>query len=133
MSSIHTITASLGSEKYKTTLTNGNNSIFSDELIANGGAEKGFTPTELLCSALASCTVITLKMYTDHKQWNVGEIKANVTYQSPEADKPGYFNRELSFEHAITNEQSERLITVAGKCPIHKILSQGHQINTNLI
>lgn len=130
---LHAISASIGAPKYKTNLSNGRQTLLSDELIANGGAETGFTPTELLCSALASCTVITLKMYTDHKQWNVGEIKANVTYEAPEADKPGYFKRDLSFENPISSEQSERLINVASKCPIHKILGQGHQINTNLI
>ena len=52
---------------YVTHLSAGSNLVTADEPLANGGTDAGFSPTELLCSALAACTCITLRMYADRK------------------------------------------------------------------
>ena len=42
----------------------------SDEPEDLGGKNAGPTPVELLLSALASCKLITVRMYAERKQWD---------------------------------------------------------------
>lgn len=116
--------------KYLTKINAAKNQIIADELASSGGAEAGFTPTELLCSSLAACTVITLRMYTDHKNWDAGIIEVNVSYINTKDENPGYFERELGFSGNLSEQEKERIKLVAEKCPIHKILAAGHSIHT---
>jgi putative redox protein len=115
------IESSIGSEKYKVTHSNGRHIFYADEPKELGGGDKAASPEELLEASLASCTLATLRMYTDHKQWNVGEIKITVNlHHEEQANK---IKRELKFEKTITEEQKTRLIQVAKACPVSKILS----------
>jgi putative redox protein len=115
------IESSIGSEKYKVTHSNGRHTFYADEPTELGGGDTAASPEELLEASLASCTLATLRMYTDHKQWNVGEIKITVNLQREE--QANKIKRELKFEKTITEEQKTRLIQVAKACPVSKILS----------
>lgn len=115
------IESSIGSEKYKVTHSNGRHTFYADEPKELGGADTAASLEELLEASLASCTLATLRMYTDHKQWDVGEIKISVNLI-----REGQVNkiiRELKFEKTITDEQKIRLVQVAKAYPVSKILS----------
>lgn len=115
------IASTLGTEKYKVTHSNGRHTFYADEPTELGGSDTAPSPEELLEASLASCTLATLRMYTDHKQWEVGEIKMTVNLI-----REGQVNkiiRELKFEKTITDEQKIRLIQVSKACPVSKILS----------
>lgn len=115
------IQSSIGTEKYKVTLSNGRHTFYADEPKELGGADTASSPEELLEASLASCTLATLRMYTDHKQWEVGEITLTVNLiREGQVNK---ITRELKFEKTITDEQKTRLIQVAKACPVSKILS----------
>ncbi|NQY28632.1 MAG: OsmC family protein [Flavobacteriaceae bacterium] len=49
-----------------------------DEPESVGGKNTTAAPLKYLLGALASCTVITMKMYANRKQWDVGNIDINV-------------------------------------------------------
>ncbi len=115
------IKSSIGSEKYKVTHSNGRHTFFGDEPKELGGSDTAPTPEELLEASLASCTLATLRMYTDHKQWEVGEITLIVNLIREE--QVNKITRELKFEKTVTDEQKTRLIQVAKACPVSKILS----------
>jgi putative redox protein len=57
------VSASINKEHFKTEIVSGNNKITSDEPVSNGGKGEGLSPEELLCTSLAACTSITLRMY----------------------------------------------------------------------
>ena len=63
---------------YQTVLSNGQVQWTADEPISQGGAGSGPSPEELLCSALAACTCITLRMYADRKQWGLQRLEVSV-------------------------------------------------------
>jgi putative redox protein len=115
------ITSSIENENYKTTLNNGRHTFFSDEPFDLGGKDTAPAPDELLEAALASCTLVTLRMYTNHKQWDVGTIEISVSLLR-EKEKNS-ITRELKFEKEITDEQKQRLMQVAKACPVSKTLS----------
>lgn len=115
------ITSSIGKEQYRVTHSNGRHEFFADEPEEKGGKDTAPSPDELLEAALASCTLVTLRMYTDHKKWNIGNIHLVVSLSRIE-DKT-IITRELKFEHEMTEEQKQRLIQVAKACPVSKTIS----------
>jgi putative redox protein len=110
----------IGSEAYRVTHSNKRHTFYADEPEDKGGKDTAPTPDELLEAALASCTLVTLRMYTNHKQWNVGDIQVSVSLVR-EKEKT-IITRELHFEHALNEEQKQRLAQVAKACPVSKTL-----------
>lgn len=121
------VQSTIGAENYRVTHSNGRHSFFADEPEALGGKNTAPTPDELLEASMASCTLVTLRMYTNHKQWNVGEIKVDVSLVR-EKEK-SIITRTLHFESELSDEQKQRLAQVAKACPVSKILAGGNELN----
>jgi putative redox protein len=115
------VTSSIENENYLVTHSNGRHTFFADEPEDKGGKDKAPTPDELLEAALASCTLITIRMYTNHKQWKVGTIKISVSLKREKENN--LFTRTLQFEHELTEEQRQRLMQVAKACPVSKTIT----------
>lgn len=124
------INSNIGAEKYKVTHSNGRHRFYADEPVEKGGMDAAPTPDELLESALASCTLVTLRMYTDHKQWNVGVIDVSVSLKREKGKT--IISRQLKFERQLTNEQQQRLIQVAKNCPVSKTLGAASELNVQI-
>ena len=73
------ITATLQKDHYKTVLQSETNTILADEPQSAWGTDQGFSPDELLASALAACTAITLRMYADRKKYPLEQIEVTVS------------------------------------------------------
>ena len=69
-----TVKAFIKQDNYYTEITTGNHTIIADEPLDLGGKDKGFDPMELLAGALSACTLATLKMYMDRKNWTAEKI-----------------------------------------------------------
>ena len=93
-----------------------------DEPEDMGGDDQGPSPQELLAASLASCTAITLEMYAKRKGWDIGPVEVEADYEVPEPGSPTQFNLILRLPSACTEEQVERLRTIAAKCPVHRTL-----------
>jgi putative redox protein len=104
-----------------------------DETVDDGGGDAGPRPTELLAASLASCTAITIVMYADRKGWDVGAIEVAVDYQTPAVHGDPSLEVKIRIPAPLTDEQRERILTIAGKCPVHKTLAaQSVAINDSL-
>jgi putative redox protein len=99
----------------------GGHVLVADEPIAAGGTDTGPSPTRLLAASLASCTAITVEMYADRKGWDVGPIEVDVDVAYDDHD-PSSFSVALKLPPALSDEQRQRLLVIAAKCPVHKIL-----------
>ena len=121
-------TASIASAKYQVKLQNGRHEFVADEPRDQGGEDTGPSPDELLEAALASCTVITLRMYADRKQWPVASIDARVTLERTEGKT--LFTRHISINGNISEEQQQRLLQIARSCPVSKTLAGEIEVNS---
>lgn len=129
-----TVKAVLGTEKYYTEVTAGENKIITDEPLDKGGQNKGFNPLEILATSLASCTAATLRMYIDRKGWEVPKINVEVELENYPQSKNAIFTRKISYDSAVLDEdQLKHLLTVAEACPIHKIFHGNIEINTSFV
>lgn len=126
-----TTRAITGKQRYKTTIQTSVHEIIADEPIQLGGRNQGPNPTELLAASLASCTSITLRMYADRKEWEVGEIVVNVNLNIEDKDN-AIIMRDIEISGQLNEEQLIRLLTIANACPVHKLLNKGIEINTQL-
>lgn len=79
---------SIGNEKYQCTIEWRNGKFIADEPVTSGGKDSGPDPYTLLLSSLASCTLVTMRMYIDRKGWQVPEIAVNANmYQETKMKK----------------------------------------------
>ena len=122
--------ASIGTENYRTAITTGHHHQFTaDEGPALGGKNVGPDPYELLSSALAACTVITLRMYAERKQWPVSEVHADVHFVRD--GERQHIDRVLTVEGA-DEEQKKRMAEIAEHTPVTLTLKRGLEIKTRV-
>jgi putative redox protein len=95
--------------------------LIVDEPQDRGGTDTGPRPTQLLAASLAGCTAITVEMYADRKGWDVGAIEVDVdlTY---DGTVPSTYAVALKLPPELSEEQRQRLLKIAAKCPVHKVL-----------
>jgi putative redox protein len=99
----------------------GGHTLVVDEPQDRGGADTGPRPTQLLAASLAGCTAITVEMYADRKGWDVGAIEVDVDVAYDGAI-PSTYAVALKLPRELSEEQRQRLLQVATKCPVHKVL-----------
>src|SRR5262245_10404085 len=121
--------ASIGTTNYQTAIVTGHHRLTADEGPGLGGKDVGPGPYELLTSALAACTVITLRMYAERKQWPVTAVHADVHFVR-EGDTQR-IDRVLTIEGA-DDEQKKRMADIAERTPVTLTLKRGLEIKTTL-
>ena len=96
--------------------------VIADEPKDSGGEDAGPSPQELLAASLASCTAITMEMYAHRKGWDVGDIVVDVDYEPAQRGSPTRFTMDVGLSKELPDEQREKLMQIAAKCPVHRTL-----------
>jgi putative redox protein len=109
-------------EKYTHDVKAGDHTITADEPVQSGGDDLGPSPQELLAAALASCTAVTMEMYAQRKGWDTNGLTVDVQYTPAERGCPTQFELVLKMPAHLDEEQIEKLMTIAAKCPVHRTL-----------
>ncbi len=121
-------------EGYKATIQIRDHTLIADEPESDGGNNLGPTSKELLLGALGACAAITMKMYALRKGWQLEGVEIDLSterYKTP--DYPAYagegdfvheFRQRIALKGDLTPEQKERLMQIAGKCPVHRALTE---------
>ena len=123
----------IGTQKYLCTISWRNGTLLMDEPENVGGQNIGPDPFSTFLASLAGCTLSTLRMYIDRKGWDIPEINISLNLaQDMNPDLETSISREISFPTSISDEQKERLLVIAEKCPISKILKNKITINTTI-
>ena len=126
-------TSVINNDKYITRIHSSNgNDIVADEPFDAGGQNLGFAPGELLASSLGACTCITMRMYADRKGWPMESVTIMVTYERDMQARTSHFKKEITIKGELNQDQTNRLLTIAGKCPVHFTLSNPITIETVL-
>ena len=96
-----------------------------DEAASAGGEDSGPNPHELYDAALGACKALTVLWYAQRKTIPVEDIE--VTIERDDHDERGGTYRLraiLALGGALTDAQRQELLNVAGKCPVHKLMTQ---------
>jgi putative redox protein len=100
----------------------GGHTIRVDEPAAAGGGDTGPSPTRLVAAGLAGCTAVTIEMYAERKGWDVGAVEVDVDVEYDYL-RPLSFTLTLKLPAELSDEQRKRLLAVAAKCPVHRLLA----------
>jgi putative redox protein len=103
-------------------IDDGAHRLVVDEPEVAGGTDAGPAPTRLVAAGLASCIAITMEMYAERKGWDVGAVEVEVEVEY-ERFAPSAFAAEIRFPEGLSDEQRERLLVIARKCPVHKVVA----------
>lgn len=106
----------------------GGHDLRVDEPVDRDGTDTGPRPTQLLGASLAGCIAITVEMYAKRKGWDLGpvEVDVEVGYEGP---VPNSYEVGVKLPGELDEEQRRRLLVVATKCPVHKVLAGEAHVN----
>ena len=81
-------------------------------------------------------------MYADQKKWPLGKVTVRLRHEKIHAEdcaacetetgKIDRFEREITVEGELTDEQRNRLLQIADRCPVHRTLESENLVETTL-
>ena len=134
-------------EGFRTQITAGAHTLIADEPKEAGGTDEGPSPYELLLAALGACTAMTLKMYVERKNLPITDVEVSLTFDRIHIDdcescvkeerlndqEVQHISRLIYVTGDVTEEQKDRLLYIAGRCPVHVTLHSNPHVEDALI
>jgi len=117
-------------EHFVAELTSRGHTILADVPQQSGGTDLALDPHEIFEAALAACTIITVQMYAERKNWKLESADVRVSVDQEAAQS--HLTREISFRGELDEQQIARLLEIADRCPIHKLMTGQISISTVL-
>ena len=135
-----------GEGKFENIVIAGRHRLLADEPISAGGLDSGPGPYDYLATALAACTSMTLRIYAERKQIPLARISVSVKHGKLPVEhcqdcgevaegrtgKIDRFERVISVEGGIDRTTADKLIEIAGKCPVHRTLMERSAVVTRV-
>ena len=122
----------IGKSGYVTDIMAAGHGLVADEPVSMGGTGKGPAPFDLLMAGLGTCKAMTLRMYSDRKQWPLEAVTVKLNHKKINAadcdtcqTKEGQldqFDCEIDLGGKLDDQQKQRLLQIADRCPVHRAL-----------
>jgi len=132
------VTATTGAGSFRTEVVAAGHTVVADEPAKSGGANGGPSPYDLLLGAIGACTAMAVRMYAARKQWPLDEVVVRLRNQRDHAadcencgtQRVGIkrIERQVEMRGALTDEQRQRLLQIADRCPVKQTLERGIEI-----
>jgi putative redox protein len=121
----------------------GRHVLVADEPVSVGGDDAGPGPYEYLLMGLGACTGMTLRMYAEHKKLPLKRVLVRLAHRKIHAQdcadcetregKVDEITREIRLEGELNEEQRQRLLEIANRCPVHRTLTSEIKVRTTLV
>jgi putative redox protein len=128
---------------FRTEVEAGPHHFVIDEPAAVGGNGEGPTPYDMLAAALGGCTAMTLHFYAKREKLPLEGSDVSVTHDRQHvkdcadcASPTGFIHRfrvEIRLLGDLTDEQRQRLLAIAARCPVAKTLQAEIRIDEVLV
>ncbi|HVE69729.1 MAG TPA: OsmC family protein [Thermoanaerobaculia bacterium] len=129
---------------YRTEVDAGPHRFVMDEPTDVGGTGTGPTPYDLLAAALGGCTAMTLEFYAKREKLPLEGVDVTVTHDRQSVKDCSDCTTQAGFIHrfrveirlhgeTLTEEQRQKLLVIAGRCPVAKTLQREIRIDEVLV
>lgn len=140
---METVVSESGKGKFTQEIKIGSHLLTADEPIASGGNDTGPSPYDFLLAGLGACTSMTLRMYAELKKIPLDKVIVRLHHEKIYAEdcadcenkgsKIDHITRQIELQGDLTEEQRQKLLDVANKCPVHRTLTSKILITTALV
>lgn len=137
------VVAETGRGRFQQAVAIGRHRLWADEPPGVGGGDTGPAPYDFLLAGLGACTSMTIRMYADHKSWPLESVAVTLRHDKIHAEdcadcetrsgKVDRIEREIVLRGALSDEQRQRLMEIADRCPVHRTLHGEITIPTRLV
>jgi putative redox protein len=124
------VRATLGEPPYRVDIAIGRHALVADEHVAQGGADAGPNPFDMVLAGLAACTEITLRMYGERKGWPPLAITTTLRHRIE--DGRHLIDRRVEVAGAPDEAGLARLRDIVERTPVTLALKGGFAISTEL-
>lgn len=125
-----------GNGPYGQVVTAGHHVLGADEPERLGGRDPGLSPYQYLLAALGACTAMTLRMYAERHGYQLQRVSVALSHTRVQAgDGKGVrdrFTRTITLTGTLDEEQRQRLLEIAGRCPVSQTLQRGSAVALTL-
>jgi len=106
------------------TFTIGAHTLVADMRVEEGGADAGPSPHDLYDAALGACKALTVLWHANKKRIPVGAIETRIERDASEERRGTYrLSATLAIGGELSDAQLRERESVAGKCPVHKLIT----------
>ena len=127
---------------FRTEVEAGSHRLVLDEPASAGGTDSGPTPYDVMAAGLGACTAMTLHFYAKREKIPLEGVDVTLTHDREHAKdcadcdtKDGYIHRfklQIAVHGTLTDEQKKKLLDVASRCPVAKMLRSEIRIDHEL-
>lgn len=118
--------------------------LLADEPKSYGGNDDGPTPYDLLLGSLGTCTAMTIQMYADRKGIDLKHVRVELEHSRDHAkdcmsdvddgaEQIQVIDKSIELTGDFTQEQHDRMIEIADKCPVHRTLLGDLHIHSTVV
>jgi putative redox protein len=129
-------------ENLKQLIRAGNHTLVADEPADAGGGDAGPSPYDLLLAGLGACTSMTLQLYARRKQFPLEKVEVTLSQSrihgkdcadcDTKDDYVTRISRHIKLIGPLNDEQRARLMEIARRCPVHRVLSAEISVEDSL-
>jgi uncharacterized OsmC-like protein len=134
-------------DKFLTVNKTADHTFLADEPVEAGGDNEAPDPVMLALGSLGACTVMTLKIYYEHKQVEWDQIDVHITTEVKrtsedeleEHEKPylvrgriRYIFKDIHIKSNMDDKAFSRAADIASKCPVSMMMDRNALMVTRL-
>jgi putative redox protein len=130
-----------GSGTFTQQITVGHHRLVADEPRPIGD-DAGPTPYDLVLAGLGACTSMTVRMYANRKGWPLDRVRVTLRHSRIHAKDCAdcettkgfidHIDRDIALVGDLDDNQRQRLLDIAERCPVHQTLTSEIRIATSL-
>ncbi len=130
-----------GNGSFQQLISSGHHAVLADEPTPIG-TDTGLSPYELLLAGLGACTSMTLRMYAQRKKLDLQKVSVRLAHSRIHAEdcancettsgKIDHIERSITLTGNLSDEQRNRMLEIADKCPVHRTLESEISITSTL-
>ena len=129
-----------GQGRFQQEIRVGKHRFVADEPAEVGGLDSGPGPYDFLLAVLGACTAMTLRLYAERKDLPLESVMVRLSHSKIYAadcvncnTKEGMLvgiDRAITLSGNLDESQRARLMEIADKCPVHRMLTSEIEIRT---